>query len=118
MRPLLLLAAAGALCLPLTAHATRAHYFAVTFAVVVFVAAAATLLSRRLGKAPAWKLALAFAAGVLAMEAFSLGAWWGVMASRGMPLPPQALRIALVEAAAMSTVGAAVAFLAGLYPRR
>lgn len=118
MKPILLLAAAGALCLPLTAHATRAHWFAVTFAIVVVVALAAALVSRRFGPAPAWKLALAFAAGVLAMEAISLAAWWAVMASRGMFLPPQALRIAMVEGAAMSTVGAAVAFLAGILPRR
>ena len=118
MKPLLLMAAAGALCLPLTAHATRANLFAVTFAVVVIVAVAAAIVAQRGAKSPAWTLALAFAAGVLAMEAFSVAAWWVAMTSRGIVLPGRSLRIAMVEGAAMSTVGAVAAFVAGLLARR
>lgn len=119
MKPVALLFAAGAICLPLTHPFTREGAFFVTFAIVVAVAAVvAAALAAAAGTLALWKVPAGIAAGSLASEGGWIAHWlW----SNGLPAAgslPMGLRIALVEGAALSTTAGVVALLVFALVRR
>ena len=121
MRPCAITLLAGALCVPVTHAVTRAGNFRLTLLIVIVVVAASVAVSMRYMRktgcsAPWWALPLAFAVGALAAEGVALAGYDAYFGWDGARLRA-AFRLASIEAAAISVVGAISVVIAQLLIR-